>query len=86
MPRMRTIKAAVKYFKEQDPETAISEHFIRTEIKTGRLSGIIMAGSKHLIDIDRLEQYLSEGSGRIKDDENKNSTEYGRIRKINVNV
>jgi len=58
MVRMRTIKECAIYFKEQDPKTGISEHYIRHLV---RFRGFphIKAGNKYLINLDMLEQHLS---------------------------
>lgn len=81
MPRMRTLNAAVEYFKSQDPNTAITKHFLYTEARAGRLPGVVMAGKKRLFDLDRLEKYLSEGLHLNPQVENSDAL-YGKLRKV----
>ena len=38
--RVRTIKEAVKYFKEKDPNTALRESTIRRLIKSGAIPAV----------------------------------------------
>lgn len=81
MPRMRTLNAAVDYFKDKDPETAITKHFLYTEARAGRLPGVVMAGKKRLYDLDSLEKYLSEGLHLEPQEESSNAL-YGKLRKV----
>lgn len=83
LPRMRTVQQTVVYFKEQDPETVINEYFLRTMIRTGRLS-VIKAGTKSLINLDKLVEYLNDCV--IKEEENQQSkpVEYGKIRRVEL--
>lgn len=50
IPIMRTIKELVSDCKKSDPNTQITEWFIRTLIKTGKLP-VIKAGKKYLINV-----------------------------------
>ena len=61
MPRMRTIKEAIQHIKETDPDTAFTEHALRGMVNTGQIPHV-KAGRKILLDIDRLEGYLSSDS------------------------
>ncbi|AFM41948.1 hypothetical protein Desaci_3040 [Desulfosporosinus acidiphilus SJ4] len=67
MARIRTIKQAVQSIKEQDPESCISEWWVRQLVKSGKLK-CHMAGNRYLIDMDLLEDYLknppAEETGR----------------------
>lgn len=58
MPRMRTIKQAVEYLKIKDPDSAVSEWWLRQMLKCGKIKHH-MAGNKYLIDIDYLEKFLT---------------------------
>lgn len=58
MPRIRTIQEAYKSIKEADPDTSLSPFAIRRLILTGTIPSIT-AGNKYLIDLDALENYLS---------------------------
>ncbi len=57
VPRMRSIGEVVKYFKESDSETQISDHFVRTLIRNGFPH--VMVGTKNLIDLDLFIKYLN---------------------------
>ena len=57
VPKMRTPAGCVAYLKEQDPDCAITEHYIRRLIKTGQLPSV-RAGVKYLVDVDKLISYL----------------------------
>lgn len=78
MPRMRTIKAAVEYIRQKDPETSVSEWWTRQLVKQGKLKHH-RAGNKVLIDLDYFEEFLKnppveEAPAAVE--------EYGRLRKI----
>lgn len=57
MPRMRTIKEAIRHIKDADPDTAFTEHALRGMVNTGRIPHIT-AGRKILLDIDGLDEFL----------------------------
>ena len=57
MRRLRSITEAVKFLKEQDPDTSMTPYFIRCMIVDGKVP-TIMAGKKYLVDIDQLLEYL----------------------------
>ena len=57
MPRMRTIDATYKYVIEQDTESSITQHALRMLVKSGKVPSVRI-GSKYLIDIDTLFNYL----------------------------
>ena len=58
MVRMRTPAAAVEEIKKSDPESSISEYFIRRLACNGKIP-CIMTGRKRLINYDSLLEYLS---------------------------
>ncbi|HCJ57615.1 MAG TPA: hypothetical protein DHV55_09825 [Clostridiaceae bacterium] len=85
MPRMRTLNAAVEYFKSQDPDTCITKHFLYTEVRAGRLPGVIMAGNKYLLDIDQVERFLADGTEKLTAErECEKPLNYGKLRKVRV--
>ena len=59
--RMRTAEGALELIKQQDPESAVTLHYIRRLISTGALQ-YVPAGKKKLINVDCLLSYL-EGKG-----------------------
>ena len=58
IPTVLTVKNAVERIKSDCPETAISEHFLRSLIKDGVLPEL-KAGNKLLINMDVLAEYLA---------------------------
>ena len=56
-PRMRTIKEAMAWIMETDPNTSITPHALRRLIVSGELPHV-MIGRKYLINLDTLEDYL----------------------------
>lgn len=57
MLTLRHPRSAAQYFKEQDPNTAISESYIRRLIRSGDIP-VTRNGSKLLVSIESIEQYL----------------------------
>ncbi len=81
MPRMRTVKQLVEHFKKLDPESAVSEWFIRELLRKNKIKFIRAGGSKYLIDLDYFENYLKNPPLEVAEvDELIN--EYGKVRKI----
>lgn len=76
--RMRTIKQSIEYFKSLDPQSCINEWWLRTMLKSGKFKHFHMAGSKYLINIDALEEFLSNPP----DEEPVPTPTYGTLRKI----
>lgn len=58
IPVVLSVKDAVHRIKEECPETAISEHYLRQLIKDGILPEL-KAGNKLLINMDVLVEYLT---------------------------
>ena len=56
--RMRTIRQCVLELKQLDPDTAVSEWFIRCLCKDGKVKHF-MTGTKVLVNFDDLIQYLN---------------------------
>ena len=77
MPRIRTIKQAYQELLNADPHTALNPHAIRKLILNGAIPAF-MSGSKYLIAMENLENYIS--SPPLKKQDNS----YGMIRQINV--
>ena len=57
--RIRTIKNAYREIREQDPNTCITEWFLRQLITGGAIPSI-RAGTKWLVDLDVVEEYIQE--------------------------
>lgn len=58
MERIRTLKGAVQYFKEQDSETVITLSMLRRAVNEGRIPHA-RSGNKILVSIDAVERYFS---------------------------
>ena len=71
-PKLRTIPKALKYFRDRDPNTAITENWLRHQIKRG-LIPCHRAGKRYLIDVDWLDHYFSNPP-KIHSDNRVNST------------
>lgn len=56
---MRILKEAVLELKEIDPQTSVTEYFIRQLALQGKILSI-RAGRKRLINFDSLLEYLSQ--------------------------
>lgn len=56
--RVRTIKEAVKYFKEKDPNTALRESTIRRLIKSGAIPAV-WVGKRQLVSMESIEEFLT---------------------------
>lgn len=59
--RMRSIPQALKAIKAQDPETAITEHYIRKLCKNGTIK-TLPDGKKQLLNLDELLEYVGMGA------------------------
>ena len=60
MARIRTIEKAYEEIRQLDPNTCITKHRIRQLVINGDIPSQ-KAGSRYLLDLDRLLKYLSEG-------------------------
>lgn len=56
---MRTLKQAIAYIQEEDPQTNLTLYALRRLIKTGEFKNAIYTGKKIIIDIDSLSTFLS---------------------------
>lgn len=56
---MRAPRKAAEYFKDRDPDTAITEAYIRRLIREGDIP-IIRNGAKVLVSIESIEEFVSE--------------------------
>lgn len=59
IPRMRTAPGTLEIIKAQDPETAVTEHYIRRLIRTGAIPHVDV-GRKKLVNVDQLLSYLEQ--------------------------
>lgn len=56
--RSRTVKECLEYIKTLDPDTAITEWFIRTLCKDNKIQ-YFASGKKLLINLDNLISYIN---------------------------
>ncbi len=59
LPRLRTIQATVEECKRQDPDTSITEFYVRQLCMSGA-PFVLKNGPKYLINLDLLFAYLSD--------------------------
>ena len=78
MPRMRTIDKAIIELHLADPGCDLTKNALRRLVISGQLTGVVRVGSKYLLDLDRLEQYLAAGTP------NPTTTALGGVRRIEV--
>lgn len=57
MARIRTIEKAFEEIRQTDPNTCITKHRIRQLVINGEIPSK-KAGSRYLLDLDRLVEYL----------------------------
>ena len=65
IPRMRTAPKIVAEIKALDPETEVTEHYIRQLAKNGRVP-VVWAGNKALINLDDVLALLRNGAHRAE--------------------
>ena len=56
-PKMRTIPQIVAEMKQQDENTAITEHYLRKLVKSGKLPAVNL-NRKFLLSVDTVYKYL----------------------------
>ncbi len=76
--RMRTIKQCLEYFKKEDPDSSISEYYLRILVKQNKVP-VFYAGRKQLINLDKLIDYLNS---EPLEEEEIPFNNYGKIRKV----
>lgn len=79
IPRMRTAQKIVAEIKSLDPESEITEHYIRQIAKEGTVP-VVWAGNKALINLDAVLDLLSKGTDRPNEEA---TPAVGGIRRIN---
>lgn len=84
--RMRNIKQAYLYIKEQDSETALTESAFRSIVKKGLIPTVLI-GKRVLLKLDDVDDFLENVTGVVLEkvrDDNDNANE--KIRKQEINV
>ena len=57
MARIRTIGKAYQEIKRTDPDSCVSEYYIRQIVMSGHIKSK-KSGNRYLFDLDELEEYL----------------------------
>ena len=73
---MRTIDQVADWFRETDPDTALTKTALRRLVTTGQLPSVRI-GQKYLLDLDTLTEYLK---GSLPESEPE--PEFGKIRRV----
>ena len=76
IPRMRIATDVLAEIKALDPDTRITLHYIRSIIKQGKVP-VRKAGTKKLVDLDKVLEYLARG-----DEDEKTPT--GGLRRVEL--
>ena len=58
LPRMRTVDEAFALVQEADPQTALTKTALRRLVTSGEFTGVVRIGSKYLLNIDALFDFL----------------------------
>lgn len=69
IPRFRTAKQCIETIRAIDPDTAISEWYIRQLVASGTIMSY-GTGNKHLINLDSLLEFLNRGFDEARNNEN----------------
>lgn len=74
--RMRFAKQAIEELRKEDPETRVTEHYLRKLIKTGAVPSVKIGNNRRLINYDALLEYLASPH------EEQTGKEHGVIRPL----
>lgn len=66
--------------KEAAKVLGMSQHYLRTEIKAGRLP-YLCAGNRYILDVEQVEEFLKDKALENMES-NCNVVDYGRLRRI----
>lgn len=59
MAKLRMLPKAYDYFKEKDPDSALTKNYFRTLVKTGAIPSVRL-GKNFLIDVETLDQHIAK--------------------------
>lgn len=76
--RMRTVKQCIEHFKDEDPETSLTEYYINGLVKQEKIP-VFYAGRKRLVNLDKLIEYLNS---EAEEEQVPTIKDYGRIRRV----
>lgn len=77
--RMRTCKQSAEYFKKEDKDTRVSEHYIRSLVKQRKIP-VFLAGTRQLLNLDVLIDYLNNEV--VIEEDAIPFNDFGRLRRI----
>lgn len=60
IPRMRTIKEAYEWLRQQDPQTGITKNAFRVMVVSGQIPSL-KVGNKYLLNVDKMIPFLVSG-------------------------
>ena len=81
IPRMRTAAGIVAELKAMDPDTGVTEYFVRHLVRGGTLP-VVWAGSKALVNLDDVLALLHSGTAQP----DPTPTAPGGIRRLDVKL
>ena len=81
IPRMRTAAGIVAELKAMDPDTGVTEYFVRRMMREGVLP-VVRAGSKTLVNLDDVLALLHSGTAQP----DPTPTAPGGIRRLDVKL
>lgn len=86
MTRMRNIKQAYLYIKEQDSETALTESAFRKIVKKGIIPTLCISSRVNLINLDDVDAFLQNEKNVVVEGAINNNNKDSKIRKQEINV
>lgn len=83
MARMRTVKDAVLLLKQEDPDTKVTEYYLRNLVLSNKIPSC-RAGRKILVNYDLLIDYFNNPESVSTDEESESlpCKDYGKIRPL----
>ena len=67
--RMRFARQAIEELRKEDPDTPVTEHYLRHLIKTGAVATVKVGNNRHLINYDLLLEYLASPAAQSDEEE-----------------
>lgn len=71
IPRFRSAKQCFAIVKSIDPETAITEWYIRQLVESGEVISY-GTGNKRLVNLDSLLEFLNRGFEKVNEEKGEN--------------
>ena len=67
MKHMRTLDGLARHYRRTDPDTAITQHFLRKKVIAGEIP-CVRAGVKRLIAIEDVDDYIKNDGAYSQQD------------------